>query len=537
MMVVLLWTCVAMIVALLAMVAYSLLRKNNDENLNDLRTTIAKVEGVQLRVEELLRTELKANREELSVAVRGTRDELGTRLSEFQKASVESLRISQDTQRAQLDTFASQLNSSSTRNDERLESIRKSLDDRLQGIQRDSATNLEGIRNTLNDKLTSSAQSTRDELGARFTEFKRSMSESLKLSQDGQKIGLDAFAEQLKTLTAMSDKKLEAIRESVEGKLQSIQKDNATKLEEMRLTVDEKLHSTLEKRLGDAFAQVSERLDQVSKGLGEMRTLAADVGSLQKVLTNVKARGVWGEMFIENVLQEILIPTQYEKNFKPRLDSGETVEYAIKLPGQGAEAVWIPVDAKFPKENYERLIAAQEKSDITQIEISAKALETQIKQQARDIRDKYIFPPRTTDFAILYLPLESLYAEILRRPGLADELQNKYRVVITGPTTFGALLNSLRIGFRTLAIAERASEVWNLLGAVKGEFRKFGDILDRTQKQIQTVSKSIEDASKKTRTIEKKLTQVEELPSPDVKNLLDVEGSDQTDDEGLGGNG
>ena len=523
----LLWVSIAMFVAILAMVKYFTLRKDNSSELNDLKAGLVKLDEAQSRIGELVRGEFKSNREELSASVRGTRDELGSRLAEFQKSMVESMRLSQDAQKGQFETFANQLDTLTTRNDQKLEAIRKSVEERLQGVQKDSSAKLEEMRNTLDDKLSSVSRTTREELGQRFGEFKGSVTDSMKLSQDTQRTALETFSDQIKALTTMTDQKLERIRGVVEEKLQSIQKENTAKLEEMRQTVDEKLHSTLEKRLGDAFTQVSQRLEQVYKGLGEMKILASDVGNLQRVLTNVKARGVWGEMFIEKVLEEVLTPAQYEKNFKPRLDSGESVEYAIKLPGQGAEAVWIPVDAKFPKDDYDRLIDAQEKSDQALVEAAAKSLEARIKQQARDIHDKYIHPPRTTDFAILYLPVESLYAEILRRPGLTDELQSKYRVVISGPTTFGALLNSLRIGFRTLAIAERAAEVWNTLGSVKGEFRKFGDILDKTHKQIQTVGKTIEEASRKTRTIERKLKEVEELPGNERSNILELEGSEQ----------
>jgi DNA recombination protein RmuC len=290
---------------------------------------------------------------------------------------------------------------------------------------------------------------------------------------------------------------------SVEDRLTTIEKENSAKLDEIRQTVDEKLHTALEKRLGDAFQRVSERLEQVHQGLGEMHELAAGMGDLKKVLSNVKTRGVWGEMWIGKLLEQALTPAQYVKNFRPRPESAESVEYAIRLPGKGNAPVWIPIDAKFSQEDYLRLVDAQERGDLPMIEEASRSLEARVKSQAKDIRDKYINPPMTTDFAVLFLPVESLYAEVLRRPGLCESLQSEYRVVLAGPTTFMAFLNSLQMGFRTVAIEQRASEVWQLLSAVK----------------------TIEDATKKTRTIERRLREVEELPGTPAREALDQEDS------------
>lgn len=330
----------------------------------------------------------------------------------------------------------------------------------------------------------------------------------------------DSLLKQVMGLTQLNEQKLNNIRNSVETQLRFLQEDNNLKLEKMRQTVDEKLHNTLESRLGKSFSLVSERLEKVQKGLGEMQSLASGVGDLKKVLTNVKTRGTWGEIQLENLLGQILIPGQYEKNVTTKDESREAVEFAIKLPGKEEQAVWLPIDAKFPKEDYEKLIEAQEKADLELIAESTKTLENRVKSEAKRIQEKYINPPQTTDFAILYLATEGLYAETLKIPGLLDQIQRKYRIIITGPTTIAALLNSLQIGFKTLAIEKRASQVWKVLGAVKSEFSKFGDILEKTHRQISTVGNTLEEASRKSRTIQRKLKKVQELPPDKPEKLL-----------------
>ncbi len=322
----------------------------------------------------------------------------------------------------------------------------------------------------------------------------------------------------LNSFSQMHEQKLERIRESVEKKLGEIQHDNNIKLEKMRETVDEKLQSTLEKRLGESFKMVSDRLEKVHQGLGEMQNLAVGVGDLKKVLTNVKTRGTWGEIQLGNLLEQILIPSQYEKNFITKKGSNDPVEFAIKLPRE--EGVYIPIDAKFPKEDYERLLQAQEEGNYALVEECTKAIENRIKLEAKKIKDKYIDPPYTTDFAILYLPIEGLYAEVLRRTGLCEFLQREYRISVAGPTTIAALLNSLQMGFRTLAVEKRASQVWELLGVVKGEFGKFGDLLDKTKEKLDLASKNIELATTKSRTIERKLRDVQDDLPAAVNNLL-----------------
>ena len=330
----------------------------------------------------------------------------------------------------------------------------------------------------------------------------------------------DTLYGQVGLLTQTTDKKLDMLREAVEQRLQAIQADNAKQLDQMRATVDEKLQGTLEKRLGESFQQVSERLEQVYKGLGEMQSLAAGVGDLKKVLTNVKTRGTWGEVQLGAMLEQVLTPDQYAANVAVK-EGGERVEFAIKLPGGGGDekdTVWLPVDAKFPVEDYQRLMDAQEKADAESAEGAAKQLEARIKQCAGDICSKYLNPPKTTDFGILFLPTEGLFAEVIRRTGLVEFVQRECRVVIAGPTTLWALLNSLQMGFRTLAIQKLSSEVWNLLSAVKTEWTKYGDVLDKLQKKIHEASDTIEQAQTRTRAIGRKLKDVQELPAAEAKS-------------------
>lgn len=330
---------------------------------------------------------------------------------------------------------------------------------------------------------------------------------------------LDAYSKQIMMLTQSNESRLEKMRETIEIRLSRLQEDNSKKLEQMRMTVDEKLHATLEQRLGESFKLVSDRLEMVHKGLGEMQSLASGVGDLKKVLSNVKTRGTWGEIQLGNILEQVLSPEQYEKNVAVKKGSSERVEFAVKLPGRENKSeatVWLPIDAKFPQEDYQRLLEALEQANPQAAEESAKALELRIKACAKDIRDKYIDPPHSTDFGIMFLPIEGLYAEVLRRPGLCEALQLQYRVVVAGPATLTALLNSLQMGFRTLAIEKRSSEVWALLGAVKTEFGKFSDILDKTQKKLQEASNTIESAASKSRNIQRKLKNVQELSVNEV---------------------
>ncbi|MFT4069913.1 DNA recombination protein RmuC [Paraburkholderia sp.] len=359
----------------------------------------------------------------------------------------------------------------------------------------------------MRQSLQAQAQQARDEQGRSLKQFG------------------DTLSLQLGQLTEANDRRFAEVRATIEQRLKDIEANNAARLEEMRRTVDEKLHATLEQRLGESFKLVSDRLEQVHRGLGEMQTLAAGVGDLKRVLTNVKTRGTWGEVQLEALLEQLLTADQYAKNVATVPRSADRVEFAIRLPGRpepgGATTpVWLPIDAKFPREDYERLIEAQERADPAAVEEASRALEARIRAEARTIAEKYVAPPHTTDFALLFLPTEGLYAEVLRRPGLTDLLQRDYRVTIAGPTTLTALLNSLQMGFRTLAIEKRSSEVWQVLGAVKTEFGKFGDVLAKTKAQLETVTRSIEAAETRTRMMNRKLRDVEALPGDEASGLL-----------------
>lgn len=368
---------------------------------------------------------------------------------------------------------------------------------------------------------TLTAKQNREELHQVLTTMNRALMANMGELATQQKHLLDSFADRLGEMTRLTEQMLGRVRETVEQKLTFLQEDNSKKLEQMRQTVDEKLHATLEQRLGESFRLVSDRLEQVHKGLGEMQVLASGVGDLKKVLTNVKTRGTLGEIQLGNLLEQMMSPEQYEQNVATKRNSADRVEFAVKLPaGEGSDTIYLPIDSKFPLEDYQRLLDAQEEGNVALAQEAAKQLEARIKLEAKTIREKYLEPPYTTDFAIMFLPIEGLFAEVLRRSGLWEILQREYRVIITGPTTLSALLNSLQMGFRTLAIQKRSSEVWQLLGAVKTEFGKFADVLAKTQKKLQEASNTIENATVRTRAIERRLRTVQELPVAEAQKLL-----------------
>ena len=345
---------------------------------------------------------------------------------------------------------------------------------------------------------------------------------------------LEGFATQLATLQERIERRVEGLREVVDQRLRQIQQDNAAQLEQVRQTVDDKLQATLEARLGESFRQVSDRLEQVYRGLGEMQALATGVGDLKRVLTNVKTRGTWGEIHLGSLLEQVLAPEQYEANVSTSDLTSERVEFAVRLPGRAGHTdgqAWLPLDSKFPLEDYHAIVEAAEQADAAAVEDAARRLETRIKSCAREISQKYLNPPRTTDFAIMFLPNEGLYAEVLRRPGLTDFVQREHRIVIAGPTTLWAILTSLQMGFRTLAIERRSSEVWALLAAVKSDFGKFGSVLDAVQKNLYRATERIEDAKKGSRAIERRLARVEDLPAVDPAALLDRCSLDAGSDE------
>jgi len=359
----------------------------------------------------------------------------------------------------------------------------------------------------------------RGEMTTRLYDFSQTISARMTDWASAQKAQLDLFASTLTYLSEANQKRLAEMRQTVEAGLERLRQDNSQKLEQMRATVDEKLHATLEQRLGESFRLVSDRLELVHKGLGEMQSLASGVGDLKRVLTNIKTRGGWGEVQLGNLLEQMLTPDQFSANVPPSPTSSERVDFAIRLPGrEPAERspVWLPIDAKFPQEDYQRLLEAQESGTPAEVEEAARALEMRIRLEARKIHDKYINPPFTTDFAVMFLPTEGLFAEALRRPGLFESLQRDCRVSIMGPTTLGAILNSLQMGFRTLAIEKRSSEVWSVLGAVKTEFAKFGGVLEKVQKKLQEASSTVEMAATRSRVLERHLRKVQDLPAEDA---------------------
>src|SRR3989440_1211086 len=365
------------------------------------------------------------------------------------------------------------------------------------------------------DEMSLGARKDREELSASINTFAESQAKRVVEMGNAQKNQLDSFARQLGGLTDRTEQRLEAMRATMEQKLSALQDDNTKKLDQMRQVVDEKLHNTLETRLGEAFNTVVQRLEQVHQGLGEMRSLASGVGDLKRIFSNVKTRGTVAEWQLENMLEQVMAPGQYAKNVATKRGSNERVEFALKLPGQdetGKKEVFLPIDAKFPKEDFERLLDAREKCDLALIEQTSKQLERRAKEMAKSIRDKYLDPPNTTDFGIMYVPTEGLFAEIVSRPEMCAILQRDFRVMVAGPTTLATLLSCVQVGFKTLAIAQRSSEVWAMLGTVKTEFGKFGDLLEKTKKKIDEARNTIDDAERKSRTIERKLRDVQVLP-------------------------
>lgn len=353
-----------------------------------------------------------------------------------------------------------------------------------------------------------------------------------------QQAKLDAMTNQLKEITGSNQAALDGIRTTFDDRVRELQESNERKLEEMRKTVDEKLHDTLEKRLGESFKLVSDRLEAVHKGLGEMQNLAAGVGDLKRVLTNVKARGTWGEVQLGAILEQVLTPDQYEKNVQVKARSLDRVEYAIRLPGPKDDpgaCVWLPIDSKFPQEDYLRLQEASEQADSGLVRSASDALARTIRSAAKDIHDKYVNPPETTDFGVMFLATEGLYAEVLRQPAVVEDLQHQYRVVIAGPTTLAAILNSLRMGFQTLAIEKRSAEVWRVLAAVKTEFGKFGDVIDRVRRQLETASRTIDQTGMRSRAMERKLRSVERLPESEASKILVLHLANEEEGEGEDG--
>ncbi len=438
----------------------------------------------QLQVGERVEREL---RNQVQTTAQSTRQEMGANLGQFQQALISQLTSVATIQNNQIDSFAQQLVKLNEMNARQLEAMRQAIATQAQAGREEQAAALKRFGDTLNQSLTA--------------------------------------------LTESNAQRMAEVRATLEAKIRDLQTDNGARLEEMRKTVDEKLHATLEQRLGESFKLVSDRLEKVHQGLGEMQQLAIGVGDLKRVLTNVKTRGTWGEVQLAMLLEQVLTPDQYAKNVETVPGSGERVEFAIRLPGQDdGRPVWMPIDAKFPKEQYERLAEAAELADADGVAAAGKELERAVRLEAKTISEKYLSPPLTTDFGILFLPTEGLYAEVMRRPGLADELQRVCRVSIAGPSTLSALLNSLQMGFRTLALEKRSSEVWQVLGAVKTEFGKFGEVLAATKNTLERAAKNIEQAETRTRQMSRKLKSVEALPAEAAQLLLGPEPAGENDE-------
>jgi DNA recombination protein RmuC len=402
-----------------------------------------------------------------------------------------------------------------------VERVERALREDLTVSRRESAEQARLLREEVQQSIRTFGES----LARAQSDLRDSLTNSFAQSAKGQRETFETFSRQLAAMAEANEKKLDALRTTVDERLKLIQEDNAKKLDAMRETVDEKLQGTLEKRLGESFKLVSERLEQVHKGLGEMQTLASGVGDLKRVLTNVKTRGIWGEAQLENLLEQMLTPEQYDRNVLTKAGSNDRVEFAVRLPGRddGGDCVWLPIDAKFPQEDYQRLLEAHDAADAELVLQCGAALERAAKLSAKDISLKYIDPPRTTDFAIMFLPTEGLYAEVLRRAGLMETLQREHRVIVAGPMTLAALLNSLQMGFRTLEIQKRSSEVWSTLSQVKAAFGKFGVSLDAVRKKLNEASNKLDDAAKSSRRIEKSLKrveQVDQIPAMEAPDML-----------------
>ena len=476
------------------------LTQANETRIENVRKTVdARLQAMQASNE----SKLDQIRRTVNEQLQGTADTLVRTVGELGEA-----------QTRQLESVTKSINGLTQANETRIENVRKTVDARLQAMQVSNENKLNQISQTVNEQLQGTADTlvrTVGELG------------------EGQTRQLTSGTKAINDLTQSNETSIENVRKTVDERLQAMQASNENKLDQVRKTVDEQLQSTLEKRLGESFNIVSKRLEDVQRGLGEMQNLATGVGDLKRVLTNVKARGTWGEVQLGALLEDVLTPDQYSTNVQVRENSREAVEYAIRLPGSNDgpdSCVWLPIDSKFPLADYERLVDAADVSDASAVQEATQAFIRAVQAEAKKIRDKYIAPPKTTDFAIMFLPTEGLYAEVLRSPGRVTELLQRYRIVVAGPTTLAAILSSLRMGFRTLAIEKRSSEVWEVLAAVKTEFGKFGDVMNKLRNQLNRASKTIDETGVRTRAMERELRTVEELPLEEATarlGLLDGE--------------
>lgn len=491
------------VVALLILNIFLTLKANRQEESNQLieiKSLLVMLSSNLKDTEKNLKDEFVTNRKEHAETSANLRTEIGNQLNKF------------------IQTFSDQLGNLTKSNEEKLEAIRKTFEEKLVDFQK---------------IIDANSKESRKELKENLDAFKKELNDALRDYKERLRDQFAEFERIQKTQNEANSEKISEFKLSLEKSVKTMQEGNEKKLEEMRKTVDEKLNETLEKRLGESFKQVSDRLEAVHKGLGEMQTLAVSVGDLKKVMSNVKSRGVLGEYQLQNIIEDLLTNEQYEKNVKTKVGSGALVEFAIKMPhGNNLEkTLWLPIDSKFPKEDYEALVDAYEKGDLESIDTYRKAFINGIKKNAKDIKEKYIDPPNTTEYGIMFLPYESLFSEVLRVPGLFEQLQKDYKITITGPTTLSALLNSLQMGFRTLAIEKRSSEVWDLLGVVKSEFGKFGGIIEKTRDKLIAATKELDNTGVRTRNIERKLRQVQELPGAEAKLIVEASQEDDLTEE------
>jgi DNA recombination protein RmuC len=534
----------------------------------DLRSLSAdQTTAVRQQVESGIRVEIDRLRSDSAEQGRALRQEVTDNVRGFQGAVLQSFTSLGEQQAEVMKGFGDEVRNGFARSEQRTSGIAQRVAEELQKIATSGTQNSDRLRagveakldqfgekssnaacelrteiaggvRTLHESVTltldtrlkelttstaAESQATRGDLNTGLTRVSAAVSEALQQLGTQQRERLDSLSQIINSLTERQTQAQETLRHTVEGRLDVIRSENVAKLDEMRKTVDEKLQSTLEARLGESFRLVSQQLESVHKGLGEMQTLAAGVGDLKKVMTNVKVRGTWGEVQLGNLLEQFLSPEQYHQNAQIREDSQERVEFAIRLPGRGDDReILLPIDAKFPQEDFARLVAASECGDAGGVEAAASALETRIANYAKTIREKYIQPPVTTEFAILFLPTESLYGEVLRRPGLFEQLQREYHVTIAGPTTLAAMLNAFQMGFRSLAIEKRSSEVWNILGAVRTEFEKHGDVVTSLRRQLNTAIGTIDKLDVRGRAMNRRLRGVEALPEAAATSILAV---------------
>ena len=494
--------------------------------LQSLKKALADSAGQSGRTEQAVRQEMERLGRQAAEDARAQREEMAKSSGELNRIMLDTLGRVSSQQRDQLESFAKMQKDSLDAMSGEIKLLARENRDHQERLKETVSASLAEMRKDAQE----ASRATREDLTNTLNRVSERLAGEVKELNRAQNERLGQVTTELKKIGEENERRGDALRTQVEKRLDDLRADNTAKLEKMRQTVDEKLSGTLEKRLGESFGLVSRQLEQVHKSVGEMQTLANGVGDLKRVLTNVKSRGTWGEIQLENLLSQVLTPQQYETNVEVRPGSGQRVEFAIRLPGKEdhGQEVWLPIDAKFPIEDYERLLDAAERCDPVAEETASKALEVRIKNSAKDISQKYVAPPHSTDFAIMFLPTEGLYAEVLRRPGLTNLLQREFRVTVAGPTTLTALLNSLQMGFKSLAIQKRSSEVWQILGAVKTEFDKYGAVLDRVKKKLTEASNHIDKIGTRQRMIGRKLKQVESLPETDAAELLELDdpGSD-----------